>query len=315
MDLKKFSANSMIYANGFDNIGFTCYFNSLIQALLSCTSFTETILEIDASQKLNRNSVQRAQFSDPLISALSTIIKNMKSSSQTDSKLGVACWKITMRQIQSQMPYAKRFTTGQQCVAEAYTILLQLLERYNSIQRLFTHRRNNKIYCPECQKIFSDVNETNNLFEVECDLKMSDGNITEQKSLNDYLMYQMSSVDVDCVCSLCKTKGVKTKSSKLTMVPEILFVMSKKYLYANSKGQKLDVQTEFPKKLVFAGKHRQDIIYEAVAQIEHTGELYSGHYWAICKRKNGWHYINDSSVLPREFSPSKNTYIVLYHVI
>ena len=33
--------------NGFVNLGATCYFNSLVQGLMSCTQLTETILEMD----------------------------------------------------------------------------------------------------------------------------------------------------------------------------------------------------------------------------------------------------------------------------
>ena len=40
----------------------------------------------------------------------------------------------------------------------------------------------------------------------------------------------------------------------------------------------------------------------------------SGHYWAVCKRKGGWFCMNDMNITPAEFSPTNNTYIVIYHI-
>jgi ubiquitin C-terminal hydrolase len=95
------------------------------------------------------------------------------------------------------------------------------------------------------------------------------------------------------------------------MVPEILVVMSKKY----DSEHKLNIYTDFPEVMEFKGNaNNKNMRYEAVAQIEHSGDLNGGHYWAICKRKGGWFEINDMTVTPSQFQPSVNTYIVLYHL-
>ena len=56
--------------------------------------------------------------------------------------------------------------------------------------------------------------------------------------------------------------------------------------------------------------------YRLVAQIEHSGGLEGGHYWARCLRGGGAlqaFMLNDTGISPARFGPSAETYIVVYH--
>ncbi len=308
MALQLYDDGAAIQPVGFSNLGFTCYYNSLLQSLLSCTSFVKKLGNL-------------AENKDNLAKLLGYMVGNFRKleagpddvATEEIERLGSITWRAMIQKLAVKSPEVARFAMGQQCAAEGFSLLLQALEEYSDIQMLFTHRRRNKIFCPDCKTYFSQVDELNNLFEVEP--------FTESKEaltdLNYFLLSQRSKVDSDCICTKCGVKSEKLRASTLVMIPEILFVMSKKYKYDKDqhRGEKIDVYTEFPATLKFVAKNKSEFHYGAVAQIEHHGGLNGGHYYAICKRRNGWFCLNDSAVSPADFKPTVNTYIVVYHIM
>lgn len=321
--LQQYNPEYSLLPVGFNNIGFTCYYNSLLQSLLSCTSFVEELL----SDNYNR---------DPIIKLLNYMTRNLKELENLENdinninterkdvlidevnRLGPITWRAMIQKLAQKSPEFARFAMGQQCAAEGFSLFLQSIEEFNSIQNLFMYRRRNRIYCGDCKSYFSHVDEMNNIFEVEPLVENESKEVSQLKNLNEFLMNQKNKVDENCICTKCSVKSEKLKTSTLVMVPEILFVMSKKYRYnrESDQGEKLDVYTDFPEKLVFKSKNQKEFHYTAVAQIEHVGSTtHFGHYYAICKRKNGWYCLNDNGISPAEFKPTVNTYIVVYHAV
>lgn len=301
MSFIKYNEKESLNPVGFNNLGQTCYYNALMQALLSCTSFVQIIKQINDNAEIEN--------SNDFLKILKHIIKKIETAnSQNDiaeiNNLGGISWKYMIRELIKKTK--TKFEFGQQCSVEAYTFLLQSLN-FASLQNLFIHRRRNKLYCPNCETYFSDLNEINNIFEIKSN---TFNNSFTQTNLNDFLLKQTDNIDENCICSNCKVKGSKSKHSNLVMIPEILFVMRDKY-----HTDSYDKSINFPEELVFTGKSKDNMIYKAVAQIEHSGNVNGGHYWAICKRKNKWYNINDAYVTSAEFKPSVNTYIVLYHIV
>jgi ubiquitin C-terminal hydrolase len=316
MNFKKYNNNLSLNPQGFQNLGFTCYYNALLQSLLSCTSFVEELLNNE--ETYDKNNVAKV---------IIQLIKELKKDNvnvNLVSKLAPLSWKVMIKKI-SEPPNGSiemaRFAAGQQCTVEGFNILLQTFENMQNIQNLFLHRRRNKLYCANCNNWCSEVNEMNNFFEVEPEFKLQqldkfkNMNNDNKKDLNSFLLIQNTYVDKDHICSLCNYVGEKFKMSQLVMIPEILFVMSKKYKYDQSGGSKLNVYTDFPEELVFKSNNNQQLIYKAISQIEHSGGLNGGHYWAICKRNDKWYCINDLSVTESEYKPTNNTYVVIYHII
>ena len=70
MNMIKYDETYEILPCGFNNLGNTCYFNALIQALLSCTSFNKIIYENKDNKKYKQNKV---------ISKYLEILENMKN--------------------------------------------------------------------------------------------------------------------------------------------------------------------------------------------------------------------------------------------
>jgi len=313
MDLRKYNPESVLKPVGFVNLGFTCYYNSLLQALLSCTSFIDELLDNDYEYSQNK-------ICNIYIKLINDILDD-KSESDI-ARLSPLSWNTIIKEISDQSPEMAKFAMGQQCVGEGFSILLQVLEKYQGIQNLFLHRRKNRLYCRNCNTWCSETIEINNFFSIEPDLELkqlkkfsSYSDPKTKNDLNSFLFLQDTFVDKDHICGNCNYRGEKFKISQLTMVPEILFVLSKKYMYENNKGKKLDVYTDFPKILSFNSKNNIELTYQAVSQIEHSGGIDGGHYWTICKRNDGWYKLNDMSISSSEFKPTNNTYDVVYHIM
>jgi ubiquitin C-terminal hydrolase len=193
---------------------------------------------------------------------------------------------------------------------------MESLDEFGHIKNIFLHRYKTLIRCHKCDKWISDVENMYSIFEVQPDLKNEqlekfkkyDTNTTV--SMKQFLTKQSSFVDKNYICSVCKNADEKYTIHCLVMVPEVLVVLSKKY----TANKKLNIFTDFPYQLTFDGKDGDTLVYEAVSQIEHSGELNGGHYWAISKRKNGWFTLNDNNINSTKFKPTNNTYIVFYHL-
>jgi ubiquitin C-terminal hydrolase len=331
MSLTKYDESLAIHHIGFRNLGATCYFNALLQSMLSCTSFIDEIISHKNDVEYTNNTITKLiiEFVE-LLKYYEDLCKNnntkkskdpeiISNISDTQTKLNnysPQIWKhmILILCKKKNIPVSQ-FMQGQQCAGEGFHYLLEAIEEFQNIQNLFLHRYKSLIRCFDCDKWVSNVDCMYNLFEVEPDLKLAQSEEFDQynietKNMNEFLTKQSSYVDKDYICPECKKRGEKYRMNALVMVPEVLVVMSKKY----TLEQKLDVYTHFPKELMFTGCDANPILYEAVSQIEHYGGRHGGHYVAICRRKTGWFEFNDRMVVPSKFEPTKHTYIVFYHL-
>lgn len=337
MDLVRYDAKFEMVPFGFINMGVTCYFNSIMQSLLSCPAFVKNIYDHQDDPLYKQNPVSRNMVK--LITlALGHINKETRetnSASQEEetheskndetqemdmqqlSVMSPHIWKSMVRYIaKAQNKPIRQVLNGQQCAREGFHLLMDSMDEFNDIQNIFLHRYKKIIYCFDCDQVVSEMDNMYSIFEVHPQLKTQQlekfQHLEDQKAIdmNKFLAKQTGYVDKDFICPKCKKRGEKYSMDCLVMVPEVLVVLSKKY----EVGRKLDVYTEFPEKMVFDGNSGQ-MHYEAVAQVEHVGGMFGGHYWAICKRKGGWYCLNDQRVGASKFCPTKNTYMVFYHLI
>lgn len=304
-DLLPYNVEYVTKGKGFINLGATCYFNSILQCLMSCPSIFETLIQNKEVPHIRDN---------PLAKKLINLY-NAASSNQDINRSGIPVWQDILKISQKRNDNIK-IDMGQQDAHEGLMMLLDVLDTLPEIKRLFEHRHRTRILCDVCKKWVVDKYETNLTFEVQPDLKTEqhikfhaiDEYYNKQIPLNDFLRKQNGFVDKDYICPNedCKTRGQKFKTTTLTMIPEILPILIKKY------EQK--IITPFPENLEFTiNQGKQKLIYGLVAQSEHSGSRHGGHYWAIALRSDGWKNINDTSVSDSRPGPTPNSYVLFYH--
>jgi ubiquitin C-terminal hydrolase len=299
-DLIPYNINFIPKGQGFINIGNTCYFNSFIQCLLSCSSIYEA---------LNKNRSKLNNLTKKLLSLWDKALND-----ENISNGAIPIWEEIIRISQKQKNRV-RMDSGQQDSHEALMMFLDAIENIPMLRILFDHRHRICIDCDKCNKTVVDKKENNSVFEVQPDLKTEqiekfkdkDPYFNKSVELNDFLKKQYGYIDENYICPNCKQKGEKIKKTILTLVPEILPIVIKKY--------KSRTVMPFPEKLYFTSKNNTIYNYELVAQSEHSGGMNGGHYWAVCKRKNGWFELNDMGVRNAESGSTQYTYLLFYHFI
>lgn len=258
---------------GFNNTGVICYWNSLMQCLLSCTSIAE-YLKSTAITSLTQQYIKAAEEKDPNISAI--ILNNVIS---------------LLRQ---------RFGGSQESASEGYILLASLLP----INYLITHRHLRTIKCGACDKVGDILKETSIHFE------MFGSEAESIKNTEDFVRFiknrRIPVSDYKCeYCGACSKNSIQYE--KLEMLPEIIVLIYNKYS-PEAKSKTLFIPAEF----TISKLH-----YTQVGQIRHSGNLNSGHYWAVIKRNNKIYVANDNNIsggIVGDLTPDPQTYMVFYHI-
>jgi ubiquitin C-terminal hydrolase len=218
---------------------------------------------------------------------------------------------ITISQAQANRV---RMDSGQQDAHEGLMMFLDAMETIPELHRLFQHRHTIETICSECKH--SSPKKAFNLVFVACptltthrDEKFKDADEYYKTSMpmNEFLRKQNGVVE-DFICPNvnCKSRSPKLQTTTLSMIPEIIPVVLKKY-YEKTP-------TPFPAKLEFLARGgAKKYVYKLVAQSEHAGGMSGGHYWATGLRSDGWKSLNDGGVGAINPGPTNNTYIIFYH--
>ena len=314
MDLLPYNKKIVSRGHGFRNFGNTCYFNSILQCIISCPSIFEVLEQNKEKEHIKSNSLAQSLMS----------LSNAAIAGENISDKCLPVWREILRISQNRKD-SVRIGLGQQDAHEGLMMVLDVLDTIPEVKRLFEHRHTIQILCGECRKWVVNKAETNLVFEVQPDLKTEqdeifksvDGYYNTTMSMNEFLKKQNGFVDGDYICpnEECKKKGKKFKTTTLTMIPEILPVVIKKYT-----GKTV---TPFPFKLELVARCGTKIfIYVLGAQSEHAGGQHGGHYWAVCLRQDDvdtekltWKTLNDTSVAPGTPGPTSNSYILFYHFL
>lgn len=311
-EIIRYNPKFIFPGNGLINVGNICYFNSLMQCVLSCPSIFE-VLHLNRKSYAVRTNITANKLLD---------LYDAQIAGKDIRDLCIPVWHDIINASQKRNDAVKMDLYNQHDAHEGLLILLDLLDNIPEIKRLFEHRRLIKILCENCKKWCVKKEETDFVFEVEPDLKVPQldkfKNISgDTRDMNEFLMKQNSYVDDDHTCGFCKSRGAKYKTTILTMIPEIITIVIKKY---DKK-----INTYFPEFLTFkkktvSGGKQKNLIYRIVAQSEHGGNMNGGHYWAICLRKEtrdslSWYRLDDSSVSRASHGPTENSYMLFYHFI
>jgi ubiquitin C-terminal hydrolase len=266
------------------NTGAICWLNSLMQSLLSCPVFVRRVL--GSKRKLGRTEIGEALYT--------VVWTAMYDHDRFPYTVGLLKKQITIQK--------KSFGNGQECASEGLLYLLELVQGSKDyfLSNLFMHRIRCDFLCEQCRVCRSsgvDYGISLQLFQLTTP-------ITTAEEFVANLKVHLSPSDKPC--DDCGATLVRRY--RLTMVPEIVIVMFNKY------GVQVPRLAHYvPRQFTLPGTDGSEMIYMQVAQIEHHGSLHGGHYFAKCLRQGGVFLLNDASCSKSEFSPTSNTYIVIYN--
>ena len=298
-------------AFGQQNTGVTCYWNSALAALAGCTAFTRAVL---ANAPLLAHSRTGR--------AMHAYVQSYRAGAQAPDGTSTVL-RALVADLAERCPTIA-FGRGQESASEALVLLLDMMAppqagppppagvpaSYRSpVTQLFIHRYLCTVHCLTCRNkvsTMSDYAVNFNLFDMD---RRPPTTAAEFSGAVQNIYQELRGYN----CPQCAVPTVGVRHYSLAMVPEILFCMFN--LYEGFGGAHR--ARFFPLALQIPALAGSQFDFRVVAQVEHSGGLGGGHYWARGLRAEAdalrVFRLDDTHVSPAAFAPSANTYIVVYH--
>ena len=283
---------------GFINNGNICYFNSLLQCLINC----KQVIYYIVNQQVPKNELQLF-FKNKFTNFIKLYnLQNIEQFKKETSTFSIELLSLLLQK------YKHCHINEQQSSSEFFLYLIEEL----GIDFFFKIKHEINIHCGNCKNIVSKIDEC---FHFE----MFEMNSTKI-NINDF-MYSQNIIS-DYKCEKCKIVSKSIYEKKAINISRYFVIFLNKYFNKTN--------INFPNIFELNVKQNEDsnidkYVWENIGVIEHSGNLYSGHYTAICKRFNQMFVCDDmniklhvtSSCENKELEPltinsSKNTYMIFY---
>jgi hypothetical protein len=363
-DLIPFDEKGLPRPFGLNNTGVICHFNALLQGLATCTAFTQTVaanrdyMAKTPTGSALYNYVRAVQSSaaDPtfqvdmshsgrVLAALIGDLRHRRPRFQFGNGMESATEGLVLLLDMVEPPSEKASSVEE----EGADAAASEGQRTNPIARLFHIRIRDRVWCRACSKgsLRSDLDAPGaagivstrhdmlyqfNYFHYDLRKQQAEKDaaatgVPMQESPKDFASGLLARLDplIDYTCEQCTGAGRKTTRDQvyrlyeMRRMPTILVVIFNQYVNHTKRY--------FPKRIriegVLAGG---DLTYRQVAQIEHSGSLHGGHYWARGVRQSralpvagadpppaSAHVLNDGTTAPNVLGPEASVYTVIYH--
>ncbi|XP_067129114.1 ubiquitin carboxyl-terminal hydrolase 2-like isoform X2 [Centruroides vittatus] len=312
---------------GLQNIGNTCFMNSILQCLAHTKPLLDYCLRDNYTMDINTT---QSSMKGTLIREFSNLLQMMWKN--TTNAVNPHSFKTQIQR------FAPRFTGySQQDAQEFLRYILQGLHddvnRISVMSRtsssdLDDHLTENQKASESWRKYLKTDNSkivdifvgqlkstlkcchcghTSVTFDPFWDLSIpiskSYSSVRLSECLNLFTNEEILIGDEMPVCSRCKVKRKSTKSFTIQKFPEILVLHLKRFTPGDSYRMKLSTKVDFPLNLDLSSYSTSACsdrwrTYNLYAVSNHSGSTSSGHYTAFCKNpySGQWQEFNDSRV-------------------
>lgn len=298
-------------AFGLNNTGAICWFNSLMQSLLSCPALTRYMLENEAKFADNRMASEYIRVLKLLfdVDDKGCVIKPVDAPPTMIQCASTMVLNGLMHEIKNnQKGKKKKPPCGQEGVQDYFNDFMDLLNE-DGVTRLFNNKYEYLICCDHCKHILVNKRSTEKDLFVDMDCGRS---FADRNEFQSWITAHATEID-EYKCEKCGQKSQKIlRMQHLCLLREVVVVFFK-WIRRNSNFW-------YPQHLQFKCKDGGHLTYKVVAQIEHVGyynpvtHTSSGHYYARGLRERVYEF-NDLGMRPAETTPTSQTHVVFYHLM
>lgn len=263
---------------GLVNTGVICYFNSLMQALISCRDFVAGASGLDSARPVAKE----------LIDFLSLAEEKAQRVMSVAPILGA---------LRARVP---TFGQGQEDVAEGFDLLIGQLGP--AAEAAFRSEWRVDIYCLACRRFVSNKMETILRMGVERDYMP----LWESAGFSEFLSGYLTMV-AEYKCPKCGEVTNAGKSHRLVRAPAVMVISLNKYhdkWMADAPIAGLAIRYGLDREL---GQE-----YELSAIVRHYGNREGGHYNAIVRRGPSVWLADDAHITASAMEPTRDDYMLFY---
>tara|TARA_B110000261_G_C13064171_1_gene349456 strand:+ start:446 stop:1513 length:1068 start_codon:yes stop_codon:yes gene_type:complete len=333
MDISKYISNdSYNKRTSLQNIGATCYINTLIQCLLSCTYFNNFVLSQDYNNRIqNDNNDKKNIF---LITELRNIFKSMwidGNSLNPIRFLKTLKLKFNFIEINSQNDIHEilllilnklneeikindisKYTNNkinhvdnnslQNLKKNCYEKWFEMHKKeYSELNEILYHHKITQIICGNCNHIHHN-HDSSCIIDIEIPIVQDNNKYQLIDCIKNHMNTELlnSNPDMKWTCDECNNSEISEKSTKYWKLPPTLIISLKRFIYDKDSNNmiKNNIYIDAPLELnlseyVLSNNNSK---YKLKSVANHFGNLNNGHYFSIVKNKDKWTIIDDLSI-------------------